>query len=74
MDSIVRWGGLWKDRFSEHLLFEDRLPVLFRTRREARTWIEKKYGYIRKRKDLRVAPHYWRLPTAVKVTIEAKSE
>jgi hypothetical protein len=71
---VVRWGGLWKDRTSEHLLFEDCLPVLFRTRHEARLWIDKKYGYIKDRKDLRAAPHYWRLPTAVKVTLEAKSD
>jgi hypothetical protein len=68
---VVRWGGLWRDRAkdecSEHLLFEDCIPVLFRTRQEARAYIERKYGYIKTRKDLRTHPHYWRLPVPVRV-------
>jgi len=67
---VVRWAGKWRDRESEHILFENRLPMLFRTRAEARVWIEQRYGYIRTRKDLRAAPHFWRIPTAIKVRIE----
>lgn len=70
--SVVRWGALWKDRFVEHLLFDDHLPVLFRTRHEARLWIHQKYGYISKRRDLRIVPHYWRLPVAVRVKIQTE--
>lgn len=41
----------------------------FRTRRECRVWIEREYGYIRKRPDLRRPPHEWRVPRAVRVTV-----
>lgn len=53
----VRWAAKWRSRDSEHICFEDRLPVLFRTRAEARAWIEQRYGYIRTRPDLQAAPH-----------------
>lgn len=45
---------------------------LFPTKRQATDYIRLKYGYIAKRKDLRSAPHGWRVPypTRVKVTIE----
>lgn len=68
-----RWGAKWiqRGRFAdEHLIFEDLMPVLFLTRREARAWIEKKYGYIKTRKDLQSEPHCWRMPVAAKVSIE----
>lgn len=41
----------------------------WRTRAQCREWIEKQYGYIRDRPDLREAPHFWRVPRAVKVTV-----
>jgi hypothetical protein len=71
----VRWGALWHSRNTlggdfEHLLFENCSPVLFRTRREARKWIDDKYGYIRNRPDLKAEPHGWKIPTAVRVTVE----
>jgi len=68
--TIIRWGAKWRDRELTHLCFEDRLPKLFRTRAEARKWIEEKYGYIRTRPDLRTAPHWWKTPIAIKVRIE----
>ena len=69
------WAGEWYsknhlDGITKHLLYENCLPVLFRTRREIREYIEKKYGYIKDRKDLRDEPHGWRLPRAVKVKLE----
>ena len=74
--TITRWGARWHDRsrlgIGDHLLFEDRLPALFRTRREARAWINVKYGYIKHRKDLRSEPHMWRMPIAVRVEIREK--
>ena len=70
MSECVRWAGLWRDKEREYILFEDRLPMLFRTRAEARAWIESKYGYIRTREDLKRAPHWWRVPTAVRVSVE----
>ena len=35
-------------------------------------WIDEKYGYIRTRKDLCSAPHHWRIPTPVLVTVTLK--
>lgn len=69
----MRWGGVWhdtKDPRGSHILFEDFVPALFTTRREARAYIEKKYGYIRNRPDLRAAPFKWRMPVAVKLSIK----
>jgi hypothetical protein len=42
---------------------------LFRTRLECRELIEERYGYIRKRPDLRREPHGWRMPIAVRVGV-----
>lgn len=72
INSCVRWGGQWKHSDGDHILFENRIPALFRTRREARAYIEEKYGYIRRRPDLRAAPHHWRVPQAVRVEIRIK--
>jgi hypothetical protein len=69
---IVRWGALWSDRNSTHLLCRDCMPVLFHTRTQARVWIKDQYGYILGRKDLLTAPHWWRLPKAIRVVIAAK--
>ena len=68
------WAALWWQRDSldgnyEHIMNEDCLPKLFRTRRECRTWIKENYGYIKNRPDLRKYPHGWRLPKAIKVKI-----
>lgn len=73
-EARIVWGALWrktKTQFSgpSHLLNENCLPVLFRTRREARTYIEEKYGYIKTRTDLREYPHCWRLPIPVRVVV-----
>jgi hypothetical protein len=48
---------------------EDRVPVIFRTRAEARAWVDKRYGYIRGRKDLYAAPHGWRMPSPIRVQL-----
>ncbi len=68
------WGALWKEKKKkegarEFLLRRNRVPVLFKTRHEARCWIETNYGYIKTRKDLRAEPHGWRLPVPVKVSV-----
>ena len=42
---------------------------LFRTRREAREYIEERMGYLRTREDLKAAPFHWRMPRAVKVIV-----
>lgn len=70
----VLWGALWRSNsrlsgYRANLLNEDCLPALFRTRRAARDYIEKKYGYIRSRPDLRTEPHGWRMPIPVRVRV-----
>ena len=78
---MTAWGVLWRDRgcprcdhihtAGDHLIWDTSDDYrLFRTRREARAYIEKAYGYIRERSDLRGCPHHWRLPVAGRVTVE----
>jgi hypothetical protein len=69
------WGILWHSKnklngVCEHLIYDHGLPMLFRTRKEAREWVEKNYGYIKHRKDLRGEPHGWRMPKPVKVEMQ----
>ena len=40
-----------------------------KTRREAREWIKKHYGYISERPDLQIEPHGWKMPVPVKVRV-----
>jgi hypothetical protein len=73
--SVIKWGAIWYsknklDGVTEHIIFENGLPVLFTTKREIREFIKQKYGYIAKRKDLRAEPHGWRMPKLVKVKVE----
>ena len=76
----IVWGALWRQNSyldggpRSHIINgPDCLPVLFRTRRAARDYIEKHYGYIRDRRDLREQPHGWMLPAPVRVEIRATS-
>ena len=57
------------DGTREHLLFLHYSPLLFRTRREARQYINIAYGYIAERPDLRAEPHGRKMPRAVKVSV-----
>ena len=71
---INLWAGEWHtknclDGDRRHILNENCLPVLFRTRSKCRAYLKDKYGYITKRQDLRDEPHGWRMPQAVKVRI-----
>lgn len=74
--SAERWG-LLSDKTDQldgrtvHLIFDNCLPVLFRTRREARAYATKRFGYIKTRPDLRREPHCDRMPKAVRVRVEA---
>lgn len=45
--------------------------TLFRTRAECRAYIERRFGYVRHRPDLRGRPHGWRMPEAVLVRVVA---
>lgn len=65
----TRWAVQWNQLDDKWIMWSKCLPLLFKTRMQARAWIDENYGYIRTRKDLRSAPHHWRLPTAVLVTV-----
>ncbi len=72
---ITRWGVEWhaKNRVDgdrREFMWENGMPLLFRTRQLARSYIAQKYGYIRYRDDLRREPHGWRTPQAVRVIVE----
>ena len=69
MKTPTRWAVKWICLDDSWIMWRKRLPLLFTTRKEARAWIEENYGFIRTRKDLRDAPHYWRMPRAVLVTV-----
>jgi hypothetical protein len=62
---IMRWGVKW------HIgvMWDNCFPLLFLTRKDARAYIEKVYGYIKTRDDLRGPPHNWRLPKAIKLNV-----
>jgi hypothetical protein len=47
---------------------------LFRNRRECRAYIDREWGYIRSRPDLRAEPHGWWVPKAVRVIIALAGE
>lgn len=74
------WGLLWDntnqlDGRAIHLIYENCLPVLFRTRRRAREYARERFGYIKRRPDLRREPHYWSMPRPVRIRVElAESE
>lgn len=79
LTSPPRWA-LLSDKTTQldgrrvHLIYEDCLPVLFRTRREARKYAEKRFGYIKSRPDLRREPHCCRMPKAVRVRASVESD
>lgn len=71
------WSALWRsknkmDGERTHLIYKAGFPVLFKTRRAAREFIEFDYGYIRKRSDLQAEPHGWRIPVPARVTIKVR--
>lgn len=76
---VTIWGLLWRSKnrlsgVSEHLLYENCLPLLFATKKEARAYAERNYGYIKTRPDLRQEPHGWRMPEPVRVAVEHLKE
>ena len=42
---------------------------LFPTRQECRAYIEREWAFLRTRPDLRAEPYGWRMPRAVRVTV-----
>ncbi|KKN76881.1 hypothetical protein LCGC14_0365320 [marine sediment metagenome] len=68
------WAAEWRskniqDGESRHILYDNCLPALFRTRRECREYIKARYGYIAHCPDLQTEPHGWKVPKAIKVDI-----
>lgn len=71
------WGIEWYsnnqlDGETRHWIYSDVVPGVpqtFRTRREAREWNAKNFGYIRTRKDLRNEPHGWRMPKVKNIKV-----
>lgn len=72
-DTFDRWAILINDgrgaNAHKHFSFHNCQPEMFSTRAQARARIEERYGYIRSREDLRAAPHWWRVPRAVRVRV-----
>lgn len=75
----TRWAVLWY-QWTDHpaFMWDPPLsestkrtwpPLLFKTRAEARRYINERWGYIHTRRDLRRPPHGWRMPRAVKVRV-----
>jgi hypothetical protein len=69
------WAAQWRsknqlDGITKHIINDNRLPALFKTREECRKFIEARYGYIAEREDLQEEPHGWMMPKPVKVKIE----
>ena len=72
------WGAEWRsnnqlDGDCRYIMHERGMPIVFRTRQEARHWINEKYGCIRHRKDLRSEPHGWRMPKALRIDVTVKA-
>lgn len=65
---LSAWGVEWDFDWGTSLIWHGPLTV-YRTRREARAWIEEHFGYLRHRPDLRAEPFGWRMPRAVRVTV-----
>lgn len=74
-----RWGILWRsenrlDGKRQYFLWDGTLPLLFRSRADAREYISDRFGYIAERPDLRREPHGWKMPSPIKVDVHIKSE
>jgi len=75
----VHWGAMWRSNCkmegkTRHLIYDNCLPVLFRTKKACQEWIKKKHGYIATRKDLRAEPHGWRMPIPIRVEVTGQTQ
>jgi hypothetical protein len=71
---LTRWVPAWYSRNQLdgekcYFMVFGQIDFIFRTRRECRAAIKKRWGYIATRQDLRAEPHGWRVPRAVRVCI-----
>jgi len=80
----MAWGILWRsesqlDGKDEHLIgtwpygapiqYQGYNTAVFRTRDDARKFLQEHYGFIKNRPDLRKEPHGWKMPKIVKVDV-----
>ena len=75
MTWAIKWRGtteylIGRGREFRPPYFGGYTTMVFRTRQEARNYIEGSYGFIRERPDLRGEPHCWRMPVAVRVDVK----
>ena len=69
-----RWGVEWHsvnrlDGETRYIIWNSGKPLFFLTRKEAREYIKKEYGYFKDQPDLQAEPHGWKMPQAVKVEV-----
>lgn len=73
--AVIVWGLIWHaenkmDGVNRHIIFDAVGKVkTARTRREIRDYAQERYGYIKRRPDLRAEPHGWRFPQPVRIRI-----
>ena len=71
------WAVLWRsecrlDGKVERLVGSPWFPLktaLFASRAKAREYAQRKFGYIKNRKDLRQEPHGWKIPKVIQVEV-----
>ncbi len=68
------WGILFKYKDSVYtpcsrIEYKGGIPIIFKTKIACKKYIDKNYGYIKIRKDLRNYPHFWRLPKPTKIDV-----
>ena len=68
---VERWAVVWHQLGRPgHVMWNTpESPMIYLTRRRAEAAMRASYRYIATRKDLRRAPHQWRLPRIVKVRV-----
>lgn len=74
---MTLWAVKWRsqntlDGSIEYFIYRSLVPVVFPTRKLAREFINREFGYIRGRPDLRGEPYGWKMPIPVKVTIRTE--
>ncbi len=76
-----KWAIVWRsenklDGVTRHFMGEANVGMtqLYRTRKEARTERDLRWGYFRDREDLKREPHGWKMPQVVKVFIMIAEE
>ncbi len=62
------------DGYREHFVFRRSActAMMFRTRQEAREWIELHWAFLRYRPDLKAEPHGWKMPKPCQVKVIIK--